>query len=72
MLVGHDPVEAYLVRQNVLFMVLVVQHMSLFRVEVCVGKEQSAGVILFQVFVPDVPVGLLGKPEHFDFVFGPG
>ena len=62
MLVGHDAVEAHLVRQLVLLVVLVVEYRRLLRVEIGVGKAKAARVVLFQVLIADVSVSLFGKP----------
>ena len=70
MLVGHDAVEAYLVGQDILLVVLVVENAGLFGVKMGVGEAQAAGVVLLQVLVGDVSVGLLGEPVDFRLVFG--
>ena len=59
MLVGHYPVDAFFVGQGVLLVVLVVQHVGLFRVEVCVGKVDSARLVLGDFLLIDVGIGLL-------------
>ena len=62
MLVGHDAVEAHLVCQLVLLVVLVVEYRRLLGVEVGVGKAKAARVVLFQVLIADVSVSLFGEP----------
>ena len=69
MLVGHDAVEAHLVSQRVLVVVLVVQDVRLLRVEKGVWEAEPAGLVLLQVGLGDMGVGLLGKPENLNFVF---
>jgi hypothetical protein len=51
-------------------MVLVVQDMSFFRVEIGVGEAETAGLVLLQVSVSDGAVGLLRKPVDFDMILG--
>ena len=46
MLIGHDAVQAGLIGRLVFFVVLVVEDVGFFRVEVSVGKAKAAGVIL--------------------------
>ena len=72
MLVSHDAVEAYLVGQGVLVVVFVIEHVSLFRIEVGVWKPQPARVILRQLAVAHVALGLFGKPVDLYFFFGAG
>ena len=72
MLVAHYAVEADLISQGVLLMVLVVEDAGLVGVKISVGETQAAGVILLQVGVGDVAVGLLGEPVNFRLVFGSG
>src|SRR5687767_1804157 len=48
-LVGHDTVEADLIGESVLFMILVIQDMGLLWIKVCVRKAQTPGIILGQI-----------------------
>ena len=68
-LVGHYPVNASLVGHDVLLVVLVVEYVGLFGLEVGVGKGEPTGVVLGQLFVSDVGVGLLGMKIDFHLVF---
>ena len=70
MLVGHDAVEAHLVRQLVLLVVLVVEYRRLLRVEVGVGKAKAARFVLLQVLVAYMPVGLFGEPIDLGMICG--
>ena len=70
MLVAHNAVEAHLIGQGVLLVVLVVEDAGLVGVKIGVGETQAAGVVLLQVGVGYVAVGLLGEPVNFRLVFG--
>ena len=72
MLIGHDAVETYLVGQGILFMVLVVEHMGLFRVEVSVGRGQTSRLEFFQLTVGYISLSLLQKPVNIHLVLWPG
>jgi hypothetical protein len=61
-LVGHDAVEANLISEGILVMVLIVEKVGFLGVEIRVGEAQASGVVLREVFVPDVAIGLLGEP----------
>jgi hypothetical protein len=62
-LIGHDAIEAYLISQGILLMVLVVQDMGLFWVEIPVREAQAPR---------DVAIRLLSEVIDLYFIFGPG
>jgi hypothetical protein len=68
-LVGHDTVEADLIGESILFVILVIQDMGLLWIEVGVRKAQTPGIVLGQIRIGDVAIGLLREPEHFYAVF---
>jgi hypothetical protein len=61
-LVGHYSIEANLIDQGVLFVILVVQHMGFLRVEVGIWEHEPCCVVLIKVFVSNVAIGLLREP----------
>ena len=67
-LVGHDAVEAVLIGAGVLLVVLVVEHVGLFGVEMGIGEIQSSRFELLNVLVGDVAVGLFREPEYFNLI----
>jgi hypothetical protein len=69
MLIGHDAVEANLIGEGVLFMILVVQDMGLLRVKVRVRKAQPPRIVLGQILIGDVAIGLLREPEYLNAIF---
>ena len=69
MLIGHYAVQPRLVGHCVLLMVLVIEMMGLFRVEVGVGEIQPPGVVLRDVVHVQVGIGLLGMEKDFHRVF---
>ena len=67
-LVGHDAVEIDLVRQLVLVVVVGVEDVGLFGVEIGVGEVHPTRFPPFEVILGDVAIGLFGKPEYFELV----
>src|SRR5262249_1965770 len=65
-------VEANLIGQGILLMVLIVQDMGLLRVKIGVGEAETPRLILLQVGVGDVAVGLLREPVDFDMILRSG
>jgi len=61
-LVGHDAVEAHLIGEGILLMVLDVQHVGLLGIEMGVGKAQTSRIVLVEVLIGHITVGLLRKP----------
>jgi hypothetical protein len=59
MLVGHDAVEANLIGEGILLMVLIVEHVCLVGIEMGVGKAETARLVLVEILIGDIPVGLL-------------
>ena len=64
-LIGHDPVEADLIRPGILLVILVIQRMRLRWIEIPVGKVETTGGVLGQVRLLHRRIGLLGVKEDF-------
>ena len=72
MLIAHDSVEAHFVGPGILVMVLVVEYVGLFWVEVGVGEAEPPRVVSIKKLVVDVSVGLFREPVDFHLILGPG
>ena len=70
MLIAHDSVKAHFVSPGVLVMVLVVEYVGFFRVEVGVGEPETPRVVLIKKLVVYVAVGLLREPVDFYLSLG--
>ena len=68
MLIRHDPVEADLVRPDILLMVLVIQPMRVHRIEIAIGKVETTGGVLCQGLFLHLRVGLWGVKEDFNLL----
>jgi hypothetical protein len=64
-LIGHDPVEADLIRPGILLVILVIQRMRLHGIEISVRKVEATRGVLGQVRLLHRRVGLLGVKEDF-------
>jgi hypothetical protein len=71
-LVAHDAVEAHLISQGILLMVLIVQNMGLLWVKMGIGEAETPGIVLLQVGVGDVAVWLFRKPVDLYAILGSG
>jgi len=71
-LIGHDPVEADLIRPGILLVILVIQRMRLCWIEIPVGKVETTRGVLGQVRILHIRVGLLGVKEDFHLLLHQG
>ena len=67
--IRHYAVEAQLISEGVLFMVLVVKNMCLLRVKKGIREPQTPRIVLLQIGVADMSIGLFRKPENLHRIF---
>src|SRR5262249_59150584 len=70
MLVGHDAIEAHLIGESILLMVLIVQYVRLLGIEMGVGKAETSRIVLVEVLIGNITVGLLRKPKDLCMLRG--
>ena len=58
-LVGHDAIESRFVGHGVLLVVLVIEMVGFFRIEIGIGKVEAAGVVPADVLFVQMGVRLL-------------
>jgi hypothetical protein len=71
MLVGHDAIEAHLIGESILLMVLIVQYVRLLGIEMGVGKAETSRIVLVEFRIGNIAVGLLREPIHLYLLRGP-